>query len=159
MEEKLKRYWVSWYTPDGEVETSFEYGRQENYNSDSMEILYAVIDAESKKDVWKGIAKFFPNFTERFIQERSLPWLPSSSYPDFKPKHTTIEELTVQKFDVYAEMTATAYVGTVEAVTERQAQKKAMQLDKKVAICKKCTKDIRNIEIKDNYSVESQSSQ
>lgn len=150
MEDKLKRYWVSWYTPDGEVETSFEYGRHEDYNADGMEILYALIDASSKEAVWKGIAKFFPNFTERFIQERPLSWHPSS-YPEFKPKHTTIHELTVKKYDVYAEITATAYVGTIEAKTERQAHKKAMQLDKQV----KSTKDIKNIEVKDNYTIES----
>lgn len=152
MEENLKRYWVSWYTPDAEVETSFEYGRQENYNADGMEILYALIDAESKDAVWKGIAKFFPNFTERFIQERHISWQPSS-YPEFKPKHTTIKDLTIQKYDVYAEITAKAYVGSVEAATEKQALKKAMELNKEVKIC---PKKITNVEIKDNYTVESQ---
>ncbi|BBM84739.1 hypothetical protein [Candidatus Uabimicrobium amorphum] len=154
MEEKLKRYWVSWYTPDGEVETSFEYGRRENYNADGMEILYALIDAPSKEEVWKGIAKFFPNFTERFIQERHLSWQPSS-HPEFKPKHTTIRDLKVKKYDVYAEITATAYVGTVEAKTERQAHKKAMQLDKQVTLCEECKKEISNIEVKDSYTIKS----
>lgn len=155
MEDKLNRYWVSWYTPDGaEVETSFEYGRRENYNSDGVEILYAVIDAPSKKDVWQGISKFFPNFTERFIQERPLQWEPSSYYPEFKPKNTTIKELTVQKYDVYAEITGRAYIGTVEAKTEKQALKKAQQLEKSTKLCRKCTKSIENIEVKESYSIQ-----
>lgn len=155
METNLNRYWVSWYTPNNEeVETSFIYSRNSSLEEENLEILSAVIDADSKNDVWKGIKKFFPDFTERFIQERQIEWLPGHRFPEFKAKRTTIKELKEQKYDVYGQISVKKYLGSVEAKSENQAEIKANELKNSINFCKKCSKDIKELNVVDINIIE-----
>jgi hypothetical protein len=44
----------------------------------------ALVDAESMDDIWPIIAKYFPDYKERFCDERPLGQIPGDRFGDFE---------------------------------------------------------------------------
>ena len=85
----MKRYWVSWISGDYEDEgcttppfkvwiTGYR-GRVGTNDRDDCTIC-AVIDSEDEDSIWELIGKHFPDYEERFIDERSLDWNPGERF-------------------------------------------------------------------------------
>ena len=85
----MKRYWVSWMsgyyldegctTPPFIVWVTGYISRVNNETDDRDDCnICAVIDAESEQEVWEMINNHFPDYKERFIEEKDLDWEPNS---------------------------------------------------------------------------------
>ena len=82
----MTRYWVSWYSgnyaEDGCTKPPFKYwctGYKDHPTDDNkdLEILCAVIDAYHEDAVWSLVFRYFPDYTERFCEEREHDYVPS----------------------------------------------------------------------------------
>jgi hypothetical protein len=95
------RFWVSWisgnYFDEGCTHPPIQYwlsGQmdrrahlpQKDSNGEEKDdcTLCAVIDAESEDEVWQNIAKYFPDYAERFIEERAPDYEPGDRFLSFE---------------------------------------------------------------------------
>ena len=44
----------------------------------------AVLDAENEDDIWAAVFKYFPDFKQRFIEERDSNWAPGDRFLGFE---------------------------------------------------------------------------
>lgn len=105
----MKRYWVSWisgyYADEGCTEPPFkvwisgQMDRRSNLpkkfegtdNPKDDCTLCAVIDAESPEAIWKAVEKHFPDYEERFINEKDSDYVPGDRFPGFDPNRTRLQ--------------------------------------------------------------------
>lgn len=93
----MTRYWTSWkssyhvddgcHKPPFQIWTSGESVELREFSS-GVDAAYlticAVLDAEDEAAVWSGVAEYFPDYEERFIEPRADDWQPSDRFQDFK---------------------------------------------------------------------------
>lgn len=89
----MKRFWVSWIsgyygdegctTPPFQVWISGQMCRRphlpqafESGNEKDDCIICAVIDAEKEEDIWPVVANHFPDYEQRFCEEREPDYVP-----------------------------------------------------------------------------------
>lgn len=92
----MKRYWVSWfsgyYEDEGCTKPPFQVwisGYRDRPKSDRDEcIICAVIDANSEKQIWEAVKKHFPDFKERFCEQKDVDYKPSGRFQNFEGKTT-----------------------------------------------------------------------
>ena len=103
--EMKKRYWVSWwsgnvcqedkqtedlYEDEGCSEPPFQVwvsGQRErkNFFGDRDECsMCAVIDSESEDRIWEVVEKHYPDYEERFCEERESNFEPGDRFPGFE---------------------------------------------------------------------------
>lgn len=91
----MKRFWVSWwsgyYEDEGCTTPSFQIwisGHRNRLNKENVErdevSICAVIDANSKDEIWNVVSKHFPDYKKRFCEQVSDAYVPSDRFPDFR---------------------------------------------------------------------------
>lgn len=83
----MQRYWVSWLSDcDEECRTPpFQVWIRCTTHTLFCRCIYAVLDADNEKQVWKIIRIYYPDCLRRFCVEREEAWEPSSNdFPNFK---------------------------------------------------------------------------
>lgn len=103
----MKRFWVSWIsgyygdegctTPPFQVWISGHMDRRsglptefETGNPKDDCTICAVIDANSEDEIWPVIAKHFPDYEQRFCEERKIDYIPGDRFPDFENKTSLV---------------------------------------------------------------------
>jgi hypothetical protein len=91
----MNRYWVSWYSgyyadegctePPFQVWISGYHKRPDSKERDDC-IICALIDAPSENDIWYIVAKYFPDYQERFCEKRDKDYIPGDRFPGFENK-------------------------------------------------------------------------
>lgn len=91
----VRRFWVSWisgnYADEGCTKPPFKFwvsGQMfrnnptldENGEEKNDCTICAVIDSESKNDIWKLVKRHFPDYRERFIEEKPADWKPGDRF-------------------------------------------------------------------------------
>lgn len=83
----MKRFWVSWYSHvecEECQEPPFEAwitGETFCFDDADTEFTYcADIGAETEDEVWEAIAKYYPDYRQRFISETDSDWIPSDRF-------------------------------------------------------------------------------
>ena len=101
----MNRYWVSWwsgyYADEGCSEPPFElwisgqrFRENEDPDSERDECsICAVIDAENEDDIWKSVAKHFPDYEERFCELRDQDFVPGDRFPGFENRTSLTAEV------------------------------------------------------------------
>lgn len=82
------RYWVSWYSgyyaDEGCTKPPFEVWVSGHHNRDGGDrddcSICAVLDAESETQVWYIVAKYFPDYKQRFCNEVTTVWKPGNRF-------------------------------------------------------------------------------
>ena len=46
----------------------------------------ALVEAESVDQIWEVVGKFFPDYRERFCEERESDWTPNDRFSDFESR-------------------------------------------------------------------------
>ena len=90
--EETRRFWVSWYstyhikykctTPPFKI---WESGYCDNPADEDIDLSTwcAVIEANSEQEIWQVIKNHFPDYEERFCEERNSDWEPNDRFPEF----------------------------------------------------------------------------
>ncbi len=96
----MARYWVSWwsgyYEDEGCTKPPFQSwisGERDRHNADpdserNEVSLCAVIDADSEVDIWRVVAKHFPDHEQRFCHTVAADWIPGDRFPGFENRTT-----------------------------------------------------------------------
>lgn len=90
----MKKYWVKWYSgyykDEGCTRPPFQawiigYRTRPNSNKNDC-IIYALINANNQKEVWKIIKKHFPDFKIVYSILVPIDYIPPKKFPNFKNK-------------------------------------------------------------------------
>jgi len=84
----MKRFWVSWYEPDGDFRPVYDPKKESEpfdhlywcsgLNSEAW-IMCAVVDAASEKEAKKAVRKYWPTVDGwRFCEEKPQGWMPDA---------------------------------------------------------------------------------
>ena len=89
----LRRFWVSWYSGNYADEgctrppyTFWSSGSADRYVNGQLDTvrdeltLCAVIDAETADAVWPQIRRYFPDYRERFCEEKAGDFMPGERF-------------------------------------------------------------------------------
>jgi hypothetical protein len=88
-----KRYWVSWwsgnYASEGCTKPPFQTWvsgsrDRDNANGGDELSLCAVVDTDNAASIEPVIARYYPDYDLRFVDERDHDWVPGDRFPDFK---------------------------------------------------------------------------
>lgn len=82
MDKKMKKFWISWWTDVCEVDgIPFEYWIT-GYRGDADTCsICAIINTNSEDQAWEIVGKYFPDYEERFCDEKGLDFNPGDRFP------------------------------------------------------------------------------
>ena len=90
----VNRYWVSWwsglYEDEGCSKPPFQvwvsgYRERRSGAKDQDECsMCAVIESDSKDEIWEVVEKYYPDYEERFCEERESDFVPGDRFPGFE---------------------------------------------------------------------------
>lgn len=84
--KKMNRYWVSWWSKNTAKDTPFDFWCTGERGDEGDKSYCAVIDAPNKNLIRITLRKYFPNYEERFIDEREATFVPGDRFPSFVGK-------------------------------------------------------------------------
>lgn len=77
----MKRWWVSWWTSQDRVPGFTAWISGARFTAEgTQQSMCALVDAPSEDVVWQMVADYYPDYEQRFCNERTGDWKPGDRF-------------------------------------------------------------------------------